>query len=66
MPYDINYYLVDVEQTGGGDSPECYELVLKQVRENISWSENSKRVFVLIGKKNQSLYPFFFQVFNTV
>jgi hypothetical protein len=42
-------FIQNVEQTGGGDSPECYELVLKQVRENFSWSENSKRVFVLIG-----------------
>ncbi|KAH9509178.1 hypothetical protein Btru_049308 [Bulinus truncatus] len=38
-----------VEKTGGGDAPECYELVLRQVRTDLSWTPGSRRVLVLIG-----------------
>lgn len=30
-------FVKDVEATGGGDYPECYELVLKEVRQKLSW-----------------------------
>ena len=35
--------------TGGGDTDECYELVLRQVRDELSWTPGSKRSLVLIG-----------------
>ncbi|RUS72737.1 hypothetical protein EGW08_019504 [Elysia chlorotica] len=38
-----------VGRTGGGDAPECYELVLRQIRKQLSWSANSRRAVVLIG-----------------
>ncbi|ESO85061.1 hypothetical protein LOTGIDRAFT_168082 [Lottia gigantea] len=38
--------------TGGGDLDECYELVLRQVREELSWTPGSKRSLVLIGDAN--------------
>lgn len=37
-----------VEPTGGGDAPECYELVLNQAR-TLSWTPGYTKVFVLIG-----------------
>lgn len=37
-----------VDSTGGGDAPECYELVLWEARQ-LSWRENSTRAFVPIG-----------------
>jgi hypothetical protein len=37
-----------VEPTGGGDAPECYELVLHQAR-NLKWTEGYTQAFVLIG-----------------
>ncbi|MFY2562314.1 vWA domain-containing protein [Corallococcus terminator] len=37
-----------VGQTGGGDAPECYELVLREAQ-SLSWTTGYKRAFVLIG-----------------
>jgi hypothetical protein len=37
-----------VEATGGGDAPECYELVLHQARK-LSWTEGYTKALVLIG-----------------
>ncbi|MDY7226766.1 vWA domain-containing protein [Hyalangium rubrum] len=37
-----------VEPTGGGDAPECYELVLNQARK-LSWTPGYTKAFVLIG-----------------
>jgi hypothetical protein len=37
-----------VEPTGGGDAPECYELVLHQAR-SLSWTPGYTRALVLIG-----------------
>jgi len=37
-----------VEPTGGGDAPECYELVLHQAR-SLSWTPGYTKAFVLIG-----------------
>lgn len=49
---DQNAELVEfvrsVGPTGGGDSAECYELVLKKAQ-SFSWSEGSKRTLILIG-----------------
>ncbi len=37
-----------VTNTGGGDSPEAYELVLREAR-HLHWREGSSRALVLIG-----------------
>jgi hypothetical protein len=37
-----------VEATGGGDAPECYELVLHEAR-SLSWTPAYTKCFVLIG-----------------
>jgi hypothetical protein len=37
-----------VEPTGGGDAPECYELVLHQAQK-LSWTAGYTKAFVLIG-----------------
>lgn len=42
-------FVKNVGRTGGGDGPECYELVLQRAREVLSWTEGSKRVLVMIG-----------------
>lgn len=41
-------FVEDVGPTGGGDAPECYELVLNQAR-SFSWSSGKSKVLVLIG-----------------
>jgi hypothetical protein len=38
-----------VEPTSGGDSPECYELVLHETRTEASWETGRNKVLVLIG-----------------
>lgn len=48
---DINKvcrFVRDVGNTGGGDLPECYELMLNEAR-GLNWSVNARKVFVLIG-----------------
>lgn len=35
-------------RTGGGDAPECYELVLNRVRQ-LNWTAGKSKAFVLIG-----------------
>ena len=42
-------FVSNVERTGGGDGPECYELVLKRAREELKWTPGSQRVLVMIG-----------------
>lgn len=37
-----------VSATDGGDTPECYELVLHQAR-SLKWQAGNKKVFVMIG-----------------
>ncbi len=37
-----------VQPTGGGDAPECYELVLHQAQ-SLSWTADYTKAFVLIG-----------------
>lgn len=41
-------FVEHTQATGGGDAPECYELVLHEARE-LAWREEATRVFVLIG-----------------
>jgi hypothetical protein len=41
-------FVEKVGPTGGGDAPECYELVLHEAR-SFSWTKDYKKVFVLIG-----------------
>jgi hypothetical protein len=44
----ITKFVDKVESTGGGDSPECYELVLREAR-SLNWSAGKKRLLVMIG-----------------
>lgn len=42
-------FVSTVSGTGGGDAPECYELVLRQARTELTWTPGSRRALVLIG-----------------
>lgn len=42
-------FVTDVESTSGGDFPECYELVLQEVRTKFDWSPEANKSLVLIG-----------------
>ena len=42
-------FVRDVGPTGGGDVPECYELVMREVQEKLSWSPGSQKSLVIIG-----------------
>ncbi|XP_071104580.1 uncharacterized protein [Haliotis cracherodii] len=41
-------FAMDVPQTGGGDTPECYEWVLRKAQQ-LDWSEESAKALVVIG-----------------
>ena len=41
-------FVMNVEPTGGGDCPECYELVLHEARD-MSWTDGSHKAFLVIG-----------------
>jgi hypothetical protein len=41
-------FVEKVEPTGGGDAPECYELVLHEAQA-LSWGKDSTKALVLIG-----------------
>ncbi|XP_064622493.1 uncharacterized protein LOC135484751 [Lineus longissimus] len=45
-------FVNNVSSTGGGDSDECYELVLYEVRTKLSWSPGTQRSLVMIGDAN--------------
>jgi len=45
----IVHFVNNVEATGGGDSPECYEFVLNQVRTLASWSSGKSKILIMIG-----------------
>jgi hypothetical protein len=45
----VSYFVKNVESTYGGDFPECYELVLHEVANKMSWADGSKRVLAMIG-----------------
>ncbi|XP_059163367.1 uncharacterized protein LOC131946539 [Physella acuta] len=42
------HFAQNVPATGGGDAPECYELVLKKAQ-LLDWSEDSAKALVVIG-----------------
>jgi hypothetical protein len=42
------HFVEHVEPTGGGDAPECYELVLHEAQ-SLGWSKPATKVLVLIG-----------------
>jgi hypothetical protein len=44
----ITRFVQTVERTGGGDAPECYELVLHEAR-SFAWRAGRSKVLVLIG-----------------
>src|SRR5262249_8030236 len=41
-------FVTNTSATGGGDAPECYELVLHEAQA-LTWRPDATRVFVLIG-----------------
>lgn len=42
-------FVKSVGRTYGGDTPECYELVMREVQEKLSWTSNSQKALVMIG-----------------
>lgn len=44
----ITRFVDKVEPTGGGDAPECYELVLNEAKD-MSWTPNYTKCLVMIG-----------------
>ena len=44
----VRNFIRTVERTGGGDAPECYELVLHEARK-AAWQASKRRVLLLIG-----------------
>lgn len=44
----ITDFVEHTPPTGGGDAPECYELVLHEAQD-LSWRPDAKRVLVMIG-----------------
>ena len=42
-------FVSKVGGTDGGDYPECYELVLRQMRTDLGWTPGTKRALVMIG-----------------
>lgn len=45
----VESFVKDVRSTGGGDAPECYELVLREAGNSPGWTEGSRRALVMIG-----------------
>ncbi|OWF45262.1 hypothetical protein KP79_PYT11285 [Mizuhopecten yessoensis] len=46
---EVDTFFENLPITHGGDADECYELVLRKVRESLSWSPGSQRSLVMIG-----------------
>jgi hypothetical protein len=44
----ICHFVETVQATGGGDAPECYELVLHEAQ-GLAWHKNATKALVLIG-----------------
>ena len=42
-------FIKNADETVGGDWDECYELVMKEVREKLTWSPGTNRVLVMVG-----------------
>jgi len=47
-PQKLAKFAQEVPKTGGGDLPEAYEFVLREVR-NLSWDPNHSRALIMIG-----------------
>ncbi|XP_060069075.1 uncharacterized protein LOC132549169 [Ylistrum balloti] len=45
-------FVKGVGGTGGGDADECYELILRMVRQKFSWTHVSQKILVMIGDAN--------------
>lgn len=46
--HKLTQFVRNIGYTGGGDAPECYELVLHEAQ-RYSWGVHAEKVFVLIG-----------------
>jgi len=46
---EICEFVKSAGRTGGGDGPECYELVMQRARTSLTWTPGSKRILILIG-----------------
>ncbi|XP_033745470.1 uncharacterized protein LOC117330983 [Pecten maximus] len=46
---EVDTFFENLPITHGGDADECYELVLRKVRESLSWTPGSQRSLVIIG-----------------
>lgn len=49
---EILDFVTETGKTYGGDSDECYELVLNQARTTISWGADREKVLIMIGDAN--------------
>lgn len=47
-PSTICRFISNVERTGGGDMPECYELVLHESR-SLAWGAGREKILVVLG-----------------
>ena len=45
----LTKFVKNVKSTHGGDWPECYELVLRQMQTRVSWAPGTQRALVMIG-----------------
>lgn len=45
----LTNFVSNVGPTGGGDFPECYELVLNEARTKLNWESGRSKVLVMIG-----------------
>jgi hypothetical protein len=48
----LKEFVNKAKNTGGGDSDEFYELVIKKITEETPWRENTKKVILLIADDN--------------
>jgi hypothetical protein len=46
---NICKFIRQVDSTGGGDAPECYELVMLEARTQMSWKSGKSKVVIMIG-----------------
>jgi hypothetical protein len=45
----LTTFVEKVSRTNGGDSPECYELVMHEARTRMSWTSGKSKVLAMIG-----------------
>jgi len=46
---EVSRFVNNVERTFGGDTPECYELVLHEARTELTWQSGRSKIVVMIG-----------------